>query len=303
LLFYIDVKIQLVLFCQRIHRKGTTTIREFANISPQFWINERGRTIKKLGLKAQLIAIYLLTNPHANMIGIYYLPSALIAHETGIELNATVKGLQNLSAANFCSYDPTSEYVWVHDMAFEQIGTDLKEQDNRVKGVKYEYASLPKLPFLKSFFDKYAETFYLNSLEEPSKPLTSKENNKDKDKDNHNEKKKDTSGKPDTSSRNKDFFNPEVKAQAIEILEFLNEKTGKAYRPARTNLKLIISKLESGVTKAQCFQLIAKKTREWKKIPRMLASLRPATLFHEEKFEQYFGELVPPTQEEQSDDL
>ena len=50
-------------------------MRDYAKIVPQFWIGSTGKQIKKLGMEApQLIALYLISNPHANMLGIYYLP-------------------------------------------------------------------------------------------------------------------------------------------------------------------------------------------------------------------------------------
>lgn len=97
------------------------------------------------------------------------------------------------------------------------------------------------------------------------------------------------SGKPDDSPLS--LKNSELKKQAIEILEFLNEKTGKAFRPVDTNLKFIISRLKSGAQVEDCRAVIAKKYREWKGDPVMVDYVRPATLFNATKFEQYFGEL------------
>lgn len=85
-----------------------------------------------------------------------------------------------------------------------------------------------------------------------------------------------------------------LKAQAIEILDFLNQKTAKAYRPVSSNLKLIMACLRSGATTAQCRQVIAKKYRQWGDDAHMAEYLRPATLFNPVKFEQYVGELVLP---------
>ena len=81
--------------------------------------------------------------------------------------------------------------------------------------------------------------------------------------------------------------------QAQSVLDFLNEKTGRVYRPVDTNLKLIIARLKSGATVLQCRQVIARKARQWKDRPDMAPYLRPATLFNATKFEQYLGELVP----------
>lgn len=88
-------------------------MREFAKISPQFWISDRGKQIKNLGIKAQLIAFYLSTNPHACMIGIYYLPLVFISHETGVKFDDVVETLKSLIDINFCTYDEKTEYIWV----------------------------------------------------------------------------------------------------------------------------------------------------------------------------------------------
>ena len=97
-------------------------MREYAKISPQFWIGHTGRQIKKFGIETQLTALYLLTCPHATTIGIYYLPFSLIVHETGISLEAAHNALQNLCQIEFCSYDTDMEYVWIHEMLIYQMG-------------------------------------------------------------------------------------------------------------------------------------------------------------------------------------
>lgn len=84
----------------------------------------------------------------------------------------------------------------------------------------------------------------------------------------------------------------EWQQQAEEVLLFLNEKTGRRYRPQGANLKLIIARLKSGVSVQECRQVIAKKVREWSVNPDMEIYLRPKTLFSATNFEQYLGELV-----------
>jgi uncharacterized phage protein (TIGR02220 family) len=99
------------------------------------------------------------------------------------------------------------------------------------------------------------------------------------------------SGKPDVAPLK--FQNFEFKNQAIEVLNFLNEKTGRAFRPVDTNLKMIVARLKSGITVLDCRKVIVRKTREWKDNEKMVEYLRPATLFNATKFEQYVGEVVP----------
>ena len=96
------------------------------------------------------------------------------------------------------------------------------------------------------------------------------------------------SGKPDDALLEKK--NP--KAEAHEILAFLNEKVGRNYQPVPANIDLIVARLKEGATAGQCRQVIAKKSREWSGDEHMAEYLRPATLFNRTKFAQYVGELV-----------
>ena len=79
--------------------------------------------------------------------------------------------------------------------------------------------------------------------------------------------------------------------QAVEILQFLNDKTGSKFQPVEVNLTLIVARLKEGATPEQCRAVIARKFREWSNDDRMRKYLRPATLFNREKFAQYQGEL------------
>ena len=284
-------------------------MRDYAKVPSQFWISKKGHRIRKLGIEARLLSIYLMTNSHATMIGVYYLPVNFIAHETGLSLKGAFKGLQSLISIGFCSYDDATEYVWVHDTAFDQVSFQLTQNDNRIKAVNEAYHHLPELPFLQGFYEQYHNAFFLNterknrySNEAPSKPLLSQEQYQEQEQEQKQKKKKDMSSKQNTIpinflSSKKDPLKTSIKLEAIKILNFLNEKTGRAYRPVNTNLKLIEARLQSGATECDCFQVIAKKTREWKGNANMVEYLRPATLFNATKFEQYMGELVLPTDE------
>lgn len=84
----------------------------------------------------------------------------------------------------------------------------------------------------------------------------------------------------------------QTKPQAIKVLEFLNSKANRNYRPTEVNLSLIQARLKEGYTTQDCFSVIAKKCREWMGDDKMSEYLRPATLFNREKFNQYIGEIV-----------
>ena len=106
-------------------------MRDYAKISPQFWIGNTGKKLREAGAEATIVALYLLSNPHANMIGFYYLPKLYIAHETSLGMEGASKGLQRAIEAGFCGYDDASEVVFVYEMARYQgksFGADVRSQ-------------------------------------------------------------------------------------------------------------------------------------------------------------------------------
>lgn len=110
-------------------------MRPYSKILSQFWIGETGRMLRTAGADAQVVALYLLSSPHANMLGLYYLPITYIAHETGLSLEAARAALNQVEAIGFCGYDSAAEVVWVMEMAKFQIGAQLNPKDHQLKSV------------------------------------------------------------------------------------------------------------------------------------------------------------------------
>lgn len=168
-------------------------MREYSKIGPQFWIGKTGKALRRAGVDAQLVGLYLMSSPHANMLGLYYLAQETIGHETGLGFERAQAALKACIASGFCSYDENSEMVWVHEMAFYQIAESLAGGDKRIKGVQNEYGNLPDNPFLADFFSKYAEAFCMTNLRRGSsekelpiegafKPLASQEQEQEQEK-------------------------------------------------------------------------------------------------------------------------
>ncbi len=161
-------------------------MREYAKLGPTFWTGETGKALRKKGPKALLIAAYLISSPHSNMLGLYYQPVMYMAHETGLGIEGASEGLDACIECGFCSYDHDTEMVWVHEMAAWQIAGSLSSGDKRCKGIQKDYEALPENPFLWAWFDRYAAVFHLtNRREKPevhageqkghTKPLRSQE--------------------------------------------------------------------------------------------------------------------------------
>lgn len=178
-------------------------MRDYAKIVPTFWTGNTGKALRK-SPEGALVALYLLSSPHSNMLGLYYQPVLYMAHETGLGFEGAWKGLRQCIEVGFCCYDEGSEMVWVKEMAAYQIGEALKPADKRCAGIQKDYDALPDNPFLGAFFDRYSESFHLTQrravsavsepaltvqVEAPSKPHRSQEQEQEQEKEQDQEKK------------------------------------------------------------------------------------------------------------------
>jgi hypothetical protein len=152
-------------------------MRQYGTVSPLFWTGKTGRKLRA-DRDSQVIALYLMTNPHSHQTGLYYLPLMYLANEVGIPTEGARKALLTLAEDDFCRYDEVTEWVWVCEMAAWQIGTDLKDTDKRALGVQQYVESAPLLPFTKAFIERYKADFHLRTTAQkrgslrPSKGLT-----------------------------------------------------------------------------------------------------------------------------------
>ena len=147
-------------------------MRDFCKISPQFWTGKTGKSLRG-DPEAQIVALYLMTSPHSNMIGIYVLPMMYLAHETGLTIEGASEALARLCEAGFCTFEADSEVVWVHEMARYQIGDHLDPKDKRCKGVQNELAKVASDHIRRGFAAKYKDDFHLSIEGKKHKPLTS----------------------------------------------------------------------------------------------------------------------------------
>lgn len=151
-------------------------MRDYAKISPQFWTRGSGKRLRG-DADAQVVALYLVTSPAANMIGIYYVPFVAVAHETGLGPERVAGAMKRLETAGFAFYDHDAELAWVPNMASYQLGEAISLKDNRHKGVLAELQRVGQHPFVDRFHEKYAEMYSLPPLPRPftvpPKPLPS----------------------------------------------------------------------------------------------------------------------------------
>lgn len=164
-------------------------MRDYGVVSPRFWIGETGKALRG-NAQAQVLALYLMTSPHANMVGVFHCPVLYMAHETGLGLEGASKALRCLIEAKYCTYDEASETVFVHRMAAFQVGETLSANDKRCKGVEREWQNIGSSVLKQAFFAIYSEAFHLpgvdrktSPLQAPSKPLASQEQEQEQEQD------------------------------------------------------------------------------------------------------------------------
>lgn len=127
-------------------------------IFPEFWTGHTGRALRERGGKdAQLLGLYLASNRHANMLGLYHVLAADIRQDTGLSFKAMEKGFGVLEETTFATFDLETAFVWVRQMARFRLGLHAGEAlhpaDKRVVAVNRLYAHLEMNPFLGSFYD------------------------------------------------------------------------------------------------------------------------------------------------------
>lgn len=159
-------------------------MRAYGKVSPTFWTRGTGRAMR--GNKAaQLLAIYLMSAPTANMVGMFYLPLVTISHETGLTMSEVEGALKALGrpfegdSKSFLVYSEASETVFVRSMAAWQLGLAkgecLKSADKRVKNIEFLLRECSDARMLQEFWEEHAQTLCLPEpwWDAPSKPLRS----------------------------------------------------------------------------------------------------------------------------------
>jgi HNH endonuclease len=136
-------------------------MRDYGKVAPQFWTGSTGRLLRGHPT-AQIVALYLVTSPTSNMLGLYYLPVPTIAHETGIAAPSVEAALEELRTVGFAVYDFSTETVFVPQMAAYQIGDSLKVNDNRRVAVIRELERVSHDEFRGLFLDRYGPVYNLD---------------------------------------------------------------------------------------------------------------------------------------------
>jgi hypothetical protein len=134
---------------------------------PGFWDGDTGRTIARAGgSAAQLVALYLMSNQDANMIGLYRARLPIVRERIGtLPAKGLERALLACGQAAFADYDVTTEHVWVREMAKYRLALHkgpIDRKDKRAEGAKRLYEKAAPNPFLVPFFKRYRTDLHLS---------------------------------------------------------------------------------------------------------------------------------------------
>jgi hypothetical protein len=108
--------------------------------------------VKTLDVSTKLLFVYLITNPHTHLSGIYYLPEEMAIRETGIKRIPYRYGIDTLSRLNMAQWDADTETIFVVNM-FEYQGRGTK---NYISAANH-LATLHKSPLIRIFLQRYPQ--------------------------------------------------------------------------------------------------------------------------------------------------
>lgn len=119
----------------------------YRTICTQLWTDKK---IQQLSVQGKLLFVYLITNPHTHLSGIYYLPKELIRKETGLADTLSHTLFHTLSELQRAYYDLETSTVFVVNM-FSYQGQGEKNE----RSCANQLESLHETPLIGRFLERY----------------------------------------------------------------------------------------------------------------------------------------------------
>ncbi len=119
----------------------------YRTIDACFWSDSK---VKKLDTSGRLLLLYLITNPHSHVSGIYLLPWLYIHHESGIPLPRLDTLSDTLSRLEIAHFDRRNDVIFVINMLSYQ-----GRGEKNLRSAANQLGSLHKSPLIIEFLEKY----------------------------------------------------------------------------------------------------------------------------------------------------
>jgi hypothetical protein len=134
----------------------------YRTIDSSIWTDPKFRALPPNG---KLLFIYLFSNSHSHLSGIYYIPKVIIRHETGLSDRALHTLLHTLSESGLADFDSEKEVILVRNM-FRHQGRGEKHQRSAANQLVSLHKSLLIMDFLALYpvVKKFVPDTLLNTL-------------------------------------------------------------------------------------------------------------------------------------------
>lgn len=118
----------------------------YTRVESRFWQDEKMRAVSH---DARHLMLYLLTSPHRNILGFYFLPSPYACFDLGWDEKRFRKGLQELLQTGLIAYDSDAHIVLLKNY----LKHNPLENPNQVKSALEKVDELPETPLMQDFLD------------------------------------------------------------------------------------------------------------------------------------------------------
>ena len=242
----------------------------YRQLQVSFWQDE---FVLELTPEEKYFYLYLMTNSKTTQCGIYEIAPKVMEMETGYNRETIEKLLARFQDYGKILYSKDNkEILLLNWLKFNPLSNQ-----NIQKCVAKELKGVKTPEFLEILNDLYdldgLGVPIERGLQGAYKPIPQKEKEKEEEQEQKEEKEK------------------PVHEQIREIVNHLNEKTGKAYKATTAKTRqLVKARLGEGFTVDDFKRVIDRKARDWLKDKKMEPYLRPETLFQAGKFEGYLNE-------------
>jgi hypothetical protein len=136
----------------------------YRTICTQLWTDKK---VQRLSVQGKLLFVYLITNPHTHLSGIYYIPKELIKLETGLSdtLLDTLWHTLSGDEHKLAYYDPDNSIVFVRNM-FRYQGKGEKNERSAANHLKTLHDSSLIPLFLENYqsVKPYCDASWLDTL-------------------------------------------------------------------------------------------------------------------------------------------
>lgn len=131
--------------------------------------------MRAVSCDARYLMLYLLTSPHRNILGLYFLPAPYACFDLGWDEQRFNKGLGELLSKGCIQYDKDNHVVLIINF----LKHNPLENPNQVKSATDKLDELPKTPLMKDLYESIKEEkpHYKPLVEELGKRLNEPLNN------------------------------------------------------------------------------------------------------------------------------